>query len=67
MNENNLKKLHAKKVFWRRNSRNALCWAFYCANDNKEVNVTTFQTMHCIICHNNLILNVNPKFKLGNY
>jgi hypothetical protein len=47
-NEMFLKKLHAQRVFWRRNSKNALCWAFYCVNDNKEVNVTILQTMHCI-------------------
>jgi hypothetical protein len=27
-NENNLKKLHAQRAFWRRNNINALCWAF---------------------------------------
>ncbi len=43
--ENNLKKLHAQRVFWRRNSKNALCQAFYCVNDNKEINVTDLQTM----------------------
>ncbi len=59
MNENHLKKLHAQKVFWKRNSNNALCWA--CVNDNKEVNVTTPEIMHYILCHNNPILNVNPK------
>jgi hypothetical protein len=63
MNEKNLKKLHAQKTFWRRNSKNALCWAFYCGNDNKEVNVIAPQTMHCILCHNNPILNVNPKMQ----
>jgi hypothetical protein len=61
MNENYLKKLHAHITFWRGNSINALCWAFYCVNDNKEVNVTTPQTIHCIICHSNPIFNVNPK------
>jgi hypothetical protein len=25
------------------------------------MNVATLQTMHCIFCHNNPILNVNPK------
>ncbi len=40
-----------------------MCWAFYCVNDNKKVNVTTPQTMHCILCHNNPILNVNPKMQ----
>jgi len=24
-------------------------------------NITTLETMHCILCHNNLILNLNPK------
>ncbi len=42
MNENNLKKLHAQRVFWRGSNVNALFWAFYCVNDNKEVNVITF-------------------------
>jgi hypothetical protein len=61
MNENNLKKLHAWRTFWRGNNKNALCWAFNCVNDNKEVNVTTLQTIECNLCHNNPILNVNPK------
>jgi hypothetical protein len=55
----NLKMLHAHKSSWRGNNRNALCWAFYCVNDNKEVNVTTPQTIHCIFCHSNSILNFN--------
>jgi hypothetical protein len=56
-----LKKLHAQKLFWKSNSRNALCWAFYNVNDNKKVDLTTPQTMCCIFCHNNPILNLNPK------
>ncbi len=56
-----IKKLRAQRTFWRENNKNALCWAFYCVNDNKEVNVITPQTMRCIFCHNNPILNVNPK------
>jgi hypothetical protein len=61
MNENNLKKLHAQRVFWKGNNINVLCWAFYCMNDNKEVNVIVFQIVHYILCHNNPILNVYPK------
>ncbi len=57
----NLKKLHAQRLFWKPNNRNVLCWAFYCVDDNKEVDLTTLQIMHCIFCHNNLILNLNPK------
>jgi hypothetical protein len=64
MNENKLMKLHAQNVFWRGNNKNALCWAFYCVNDNKEVNVIASQTMCCILCQNNQILNVNPKIQV---
>jgi hypothetical protein len=39
----------------------ALCWAFYCVNDNKKVNITTPQTICCIICHNNPILNLKAR------
>jgi hypothetical protein len=38
----NLTKLHAQRLFSKPNSRNAFCWAFYCVNDNKEVDVITF-------------------------
>jgi hypothetical protein len=61
MNEKNLKMLYAQRTFLRENSINTLCGAFYCFNDNEEVNATTPQTMWCILCHNNTILNVNPK------
>jgi hypothetical protein len=61
----NLKMLHAQRLFWKLNSKNVLCWAFYYVNDNKEVDLTTLQIMHCIFCCNNLILNLNPK-KLTN-
>jgi hypothetical protein len=38
-----------------------LCWAFYNVNDNKKIDLTTPQAMCCIFCHNNPILNLNPK------
>jgi hypothetical protein len=59
--EENFYKLHAQRSFWKGNSKNVLCWAFYCVNNNKEVNVTTPQTMHCIFYHSNPILNLNSK------
>jgi hypothetical protein len=59
--KDNLKKLRAQRSFWRTNNINVLCWAFYCVNDNKEVNVTTFLSMCCILYHSNLVLNLNPK------
>ncbi len=57
------KKLRAQSIFWRRNNRNSLCWAFYCVNNNKKMNAITLQIMQCILCHNDSILNVNPKTK----
>jgi hypothetical protein len=60
--KDNLKKLHVQRSFWKANNINVLCWAFYCVNDNKEVNVTTLQTMHCIFYHN----NPNIEFKSKN-
>jgi hypothetical protein len=35
MNENNLKKLHAQRVFWRGNNGHSLCCSFYYFSDNK--------------------------------
>jgi hypothetical protein len=61
MNEKNLRKLHVQKTFWKGNNRIALCCAFYCVNDNKEVNAIALQTMWCIPCHNNPILNIKSK------
>ncbi len=43
--KNNFKTFHVQRWSWKRNNRNALCWAFYCVNDNKEVTITTPQTM----------------------
>jgi hypothetical protein len=61
--KDNLKKLHAQRSFRRSMSKNVLCWAFHCDNDNKEVNVIALQTMHSIICHNHPVLNLNPKIQ----
>ncbi len=33
----NLKRLHEKRLFWKPNSRNGLCWAFYYVNDTKNL------------------------------
>ncbi len=54
-------KLHAQRSLWQKNCKNALCQAFYYVNDNKKVNIIFFQTMCCILCHNNPIFNLNPK------
>jgi hypothetical protein len=41
-----LKKVHAQKLFWKPHSKNALCWAFFYVNDNKEVDLIAPQIMH---------------------
>ncbi len=36
-------------------------------NDNKKVNITTFQTSKCyIFCHNKPVLNLNPRTQARN-
>jgi hypothetical protein len=51
------------QMFWKPNSINVLCWAFYCVNDNKEEDLIAFQIMHCVFCYNNIVLNLNSKLK----
>jgi hypothetical protein len=33
----NLKRLHAQRLFWKPNNINELCWAFYYGNDTKKL------------------------------
>jgi hypothetical protein len=47
------RKLHAQ-IFWEPNNKNALRWAFYCVNDNKEIDLIRFQMMNCIFSHNSI-------------
>ncbi len=56
-----LKILHFQKKKWREDGRNALCWSFYCVNDNKPMDVKCFQLMKCIFCYANSILITNSK------
>jgi hypothetical protein len=48
------------KKKWGHDSRNALCWSFYCVNDNKLVDIKCSQLMRCII-YASLILIMNAK------
>jgi len=62
-----LQKLHVQRKFWRRNNTNLLCWAFYCVNDGKEVEIASHQVTRCILCYDNVvnILNVRTKERKG--
>jgi hypothetical protein len=53
--------VHTQRLFWKSNLKNALCWAFYCVNDNKENDLTIPQTMRFIFYYNSLILNLSSK------
>lgn len=35
----NFKKLHVQINKWKVHNRNATCWAFYCVNNNKKIDV----------------------------
>jgi hypothetical protein len=36
---------------WRGHNINALCWLFYCANDNKKIDNKCHQLMRCFLCY----------------
>jgi hypothetical protein len=44
-----LKKVHAQRLFWKPHSKNALCWALFYVNDNKEVDLIVLQIMHYLL------------------
>jgi hypothetical protein len=31
--------------------KNAICWSFYCVNDNSKINLDVPQMMHYLLCH----------------
>jgi len=61
--KNDFKKLYVQKNMWKNHNINAIYWAFYCINDNQKVNVKVSQTMRCILCYNNLVLESSLKLK----
>jgi hypothetical protein len=61
--KNDLKNLHAQRNNWKNHNRNAISWAFYCINNNKELIVKVPQTMRCIFCYNSLVLKFNIKIQ----
>jgi hypothetical protein len=55
--KSNNEKVTCTKIILESNSRNALCWTFYCVNDNKEIDLKTPEIICCIICYNSPILD----------
>ncbi len=58
-----LQKIHVQKKIQRSDNINALCWAFYCVNDGKEVEGTSHQLMRCIMCCVDPVNVLNPRVK----
>jgi len=63
--EKNLRTLHIQRKIWKGHTRNAICWAFYYANDDKESDPRNPQVMRCQFCYNSLVhaFNLNKKKK----
>jgi hypothetical protein len=58
--ERNIQTLHIQKKKWRGYNMNVICWASYCVNDDKEVDLANIQVMRCYI---NLVYALNPNDK----
>ncbi len=53
--------MYLQRRKWKHDNTNALCWSFYCENDNKPLDVKCFQLMRCIFCYVSPILITNAK------
>jgi hypothetical protein len=51
MERNRLKYYMCSKKILRGQNRNAICWAFYCVNDDKEIDLGNLQVMRCLFCY----------------
>jgi hypothetical protein len=60
----NLKKLHAKRNFWKWHGRIFLYWIFYCVNKNVEIDLVNTQIMCCILCYQNPTIGINPRIQV---
>jgi len=52
---------HLQRRIWRHDNINALCWSFYCVNDNEWMDVKCFQLMRCIFCYTSSLLITNAE------
>jgi hypothetical protein len=49
---------------WHPHNRNALCWSFYCVNENPKVNLNVLQIMRCLLCHSQPVVFMNSRKQL---
>jgi hypothetical protein len=52
------------KKKWCPHNINALCWSFYCVNDNSKVNLDVPQMKRYLFCHSQPIVSMNSRKKL---
>jgi hypothetical protein len=58
--------LHAQRLFWKLEGRDAICWAFHVINDNKLVDGKIPQVMKYHLCSKTLMLyNFKTKLRKG--
>jgi hypothetical protein len=55
--ERNIQTLHIQNKKWRGHNTNVICWASYCVNHDKEVDLANIQVMRC---YNNFVYALNP-------
>jgi hypothetical protein len=59
----NLQTLHIKRKIWKGHNRNLICWAFYCVNDDRKIDLGNPQAMRCLFCYNSCMRAFNPNTK----
>jgi hypothetical protein len=64
--ERNFQTLHTKRKKWKTHNRNAICWAFYYVNDDKEIDLRNLLVMRCVFGYNNHMYVLNPHTKEKN-
>ncbi len=58
--------MHAQRLFWKVEGRDAICWAFYVINDNKLMDGKIPQVMKYHLCSKTLVLyNLRTKLRKG--
>ncbi len=59
-----MQQLQTQRKKWRPHNKNALCWSFYCVNDNLKANFDIHQMMCCLLCHSQPIVYMNSRKQL---
>jgi len=61
--EKKFQTLHIQRKRWKGHKGNAICYIFYCVNDDKEVDLGNLQVTRCLFCYNSPMHALNPNTK----